>query len=71
MKIIGRLGAMREYIWILEPAPDTHQRPKNLKGTTQKLPFTSSLKMQQQKKLRLRVWAHFAGEYLYILLRSD
>ena len=40
---------MKEYIYILELALVTQQRLKNMKQTTQKLPFTSWLRLQQQK----------------------
>ena len=36
----------------------------------QKVIFPSNLKLLQQKKLRLRVWAYSIGEYFYILSRN-
>ena len=35
-----------------------------------KLMFLSNLKLLQQKKIRLRVWAYAIGKHLYILSKN-
>ena len=61
---------MKECTLTLERAPATQKSMKNLKGTTQELISTYSLKQPQLKKLRFRVWAHSPAEYFYILTKS-
>ena len=57
---------MKEFTFIFGLlVKDILVKPKNWRGVIQEL-----LKAAESKKLRVRVWLHSIGEYLYILSRS-
>ena len=64
-------NASDEWLYLdLRASPGYTNEPVKLKRNDSKINLGIALKNAATKKLRLRIWAHSIGEYLYILTRS-